>query len=122
MNFAFYGQATTTDRPGARTIHTRQLADATTPVQAHDGRIVAEYFDVYPDRLTALRHRRRARHLLHAIEDGQRRFDAIVIGDSRTALTAMQYDGLLWLCTQHGLQLWLPEIDQPVDPDSDVHQ
>jgi hypothetical protein len=60
--------------------------------------------------------------MLQAIENPQRDFDAVVIGDTQTALTAVQYEDLLWICTRHGVQLWVPEIDEPVEPDNDAHQ
>lgn len=42
MKFAFYGQATTTDRRTARPIHAQQLADATGRIARHGGQIVAD--------------------------------------------------------------------------------
>jgi site-specific DNA recombinase len=122
MNFAFYGQATTKDRAAARLVRAHQLEGAGARVRRHGGLIVVEYFDVYPDRLTSLWHRRQARRLLQAVEGQQRPFDAVVIGDTLTALTAMQYDDLLLSCTEHGVQLWVPEVDEPVDPDSREHR
>jgi predicted site-specific integrase-resolvase len=108
MNFAFYGQATTTDRGAARLVRARQRAEAATRVQRLGGQIVAEYFDVYRDRYTGLSYRRQAHRLLHAIEDERRAFDALVIVDTRTALTAMQYDDLQFICHEHNVQLWVP--------------
>ena len=122
MNFAFYGQAITTDRPAARSIHVRQLADATARIHRRGGLVVADYFDIYRDRFTALRHRHQARRLLLAIKDRRRGFAAVVIGDTQTALTAMQYQDLLWTCAEHRVQLWVPESDGPVDPDDDAHE
>ena len=122
MNFAFYGQAITIGRRAARPIHAQQLADATARVSRHDGTIIADYFDVYPDRLRAWRHRRQAARLLKAIEDPNRTFDALVIGDTGTALTAMQYQDLLALCTACEVRLWLPEVGEAVDPDNEEHQ
>jgi|SRR5690242_9959787 len=122
MNFAFYGQAIMTNRTAARPFRAQQLADATARVARHGGTIVAEYFDVYPDRLNAWRHRRQAWRLLSAIEDPQRIFDAIIVGDTATALTGTQYEDLLVRCTEHGVQLWLPEIDEPIDFDNEGHQ
>ena len=122
MNFAFYGQAIIKNgRRGASLIRAQQLAHANTRIARHGGQIVADYFDVYPDRLWSWRHRRQAHLLLRAIADPQRSFDAVVIGNTDTALTALQYDDLLELCTQHGVHLWLPEIDGPVDPDNNEH-
>jgi hypothetical protein len=122
MKFAFYGQAITTDRRTARPIHTQQRADATARIALRDGQIVTDYFDVYPDGQRAWRHRRQAHRLLHAIEDPQRSFDAVVIADTASALTPAEYDDLVALCGEHGVQLWLPEVDGPVDPNSEEHQ
>jgi hypothetical protein len=122
MKFAFYGQAITTERRTARPIHVQQRADATDRVARHGGQIVADYFDVYPDGRRAWQHRRQAHQLLRAIEDPKRGFDAVVIGDTASALTPAEYDDLLALCGEYGVQLWLPEVDGPVDPDNEEHQ
>jgi site-specific DNA recombinase len=124
LKFAFYGQAISeTGRRAARPIREQQLAEATTRVQRHGGKIVADYFDVYPDRHRALHHRREARQLLLAIQAEQRGFDAIIIADTRAALTTIiDYDDLIELCSRHGVRLWLPEIDEPVDRDNEEHQ
>ena len=124
LKFAFYGQAISqTGRRAARPIHDQQLAAAITQVQRHGGKIVADYFDVYPDRRRSWDHRREARQLLLAIKDAKRGFDAIIIGDTKTALTTIiDYDDLFELCRQYGVQLWLPEIEEPVDQDNEDHE
>ena len=124
LKFAFYAQAISeTGRRAVRPIHEQQLADATTCVQRHGGQIVADYFDVYPDGRRSWDHRREARQLLLAIQDEQRGFDAIIIAHTATALTTIiQYDDLIALCRQYSVQLWLPEIDEPVDRDNEEHQ
>jgi hypothetical protein len=116
MNFAFYGQAMITDRQQARPIRARQLADATTRVEAHGGRIVRTYFDIYPDRFRAWRYRRQAARLLAAVEDQQRGFAAIIISDTRTAFPFYHhFDDVQQWCVHHDVQLWVPEIDGPAD-------
>jgi hypothetical protein len=97
LKFAFYGQAIIdAGRRAARPIHALQHADATTRVARHGGQIVADYFDVYPDWRRSWGHRREARKLLLAIEGPKRAFDAVIIGDTNTALTTVtQYDDLL---------------------------
>lgn len=122
MNYAFYGQAITTDRAAARLDRARQRAEAAARVQRVGGRIVVEYFDVYRDRYTGLGYRRQARRLLAATQDEKRAFDALIIADRYTALTANQYGDLLFICHEHGFQLWLPEIDEAVDADNPEHQ
>ncbi|MDQ7905933.1 recombinase family protein [Phytohabitans sp. ZYX-F-186] len=121
MNFAFYGQAVTTDRQQARTIQARQVADATARVASLGGHIVREFFDIYPDRHRAWRHRRQAARLLAAFTDPGRGFDAVVVSDTRSAFSPYQYDLVLSLCTRHGVQLWLPEIDGPVASNNAGH-
>jgi hypothetical protein len=99
MNFAFYGQAITTDRQQARTIHARQLADATTRVEAQGGRVVRDYFDTYPDRLRAWSYRCNAAQLLAAIENPQHGFAAIIIGDTCAAFPLYHhYDDVQHWC------------------------
>jgi site-specific DNA recombinase len=122
MNFAFYGLATATSRRAARPVHADQLTAATKRVQRHGGVIVADYFDVYPNRRRAVRHCRHGRRLLQAIQEPHRDFGAVVIGDTRSTLTPYRYDELLSHCDNHDIQLWIPEIDDPIDPNSDHHQ
>ena len=122
MNFAFYGLAAATGRRAARPVHADQLSAATARVQRHGGVVVADYFDVYPDRFRPVWHCRHGRRLLQAIKEPHRDFDAVVIGDTRSTLTPYRYDELLWHCADRDVQLWIPEIDGPIDPDSDHHR
>lgn len=106
MNFAFYGQAIITDREQASTIRARQLADATTRTEAHGGRIVRIFFDIYPDRFRAWPYRRNATKLLTAVEDRQRGFAAIIISDTRTAFPFYHhFDDVQHWCLHHDVQL-----------------
>lgn len=122
MNFAFYGQAVTTDRQQARRIHDRQVADAAVRVAAVGGQVVRDFFDVYADPFRAWRHRRHGRRLLAELADPGRGFDAVVISDTRTAFSSYEYDLVLWQCTMHNVQLWVPEIEGPVLEDNAQHQ
>jgi len=119
MNFAFYGQAVTTDRQEARRIRDQQVADAAARVAAVGGQIVRDFFDVYPDRHRAWRHRRHARRLLAELADPEGRgFDAIIVSDTRTVFgSSYEYDLILWLCGLRQAQLWVPEIEGPVVED-----
>jgi hypothetical protein len=122
MNFAFYGRAVTTDRQQARTIHDQQVADAAALVASLGGRVVHDFFDTYPDRHRTWRRRRHATRLLTALADPRRSFAAIIVSDTRTALSPYQYHLVLSLCTNHGVQLWLSEIDGPFASNNTEHE
>lgn len=122
MNFAFYGKAITTDPQQARTIHDRKSRTPPPASPPSADASFATFLDTYPDRHRTRRHRRHAARLLTALADPRRGFDAIIISDTRTALSPYQYDLVLSLCTQHGVQLWLPEIDGPVAPNNTEHE
>ncbi len=60
--------------------------------------------------------------LLAALADPNRGFDAIVVGEYERAFYGNQLLQLAPLFEQHGVQLWLPEVDGAVDHRSPTHQ
>jgi DNA invertase Pin-like site-specific DNA recombinase len=82
---------------------------------------VAEFFDIGYSREIAWGERPEAARLIAAIADPDRGFDAIIVGEYARAFYATQATHLAPLLQEHGVQLWLPAIDGPVDLDSPTH-
>ncbi|WP_225852071.1 hypothetical protein [Micromonospora sp. AMSO12t] len=89
--------------------------DCASELVAAHGMIVAEYFDVGCSRRRGWRQRPQAAALLAALKDPDRGFDAIVVGEYERAFSANQLQHLAPVLDHHGVQLWLPETDGPVD-------
>jgi DNA invertase Pin-like site-specific DNA recombinase len=96
--------------------------DLATELVAGRGWITAQYFDVGYSREIAWSDRPEAARLLAAIADPDRGFDAVVVGEYARAFYGSQATPLAPLLREHGVQLWLPEVDGPVDLDSPTHQ
>ncbi|WP_246157887.1 hypothetical protein [Catellatospora sichuanensis] len=74
-----------------------------------------QFFDVGHSRKVAWADRPEAARLLAAICDPDRGFDAIVVGEYARAFYGSQAIHLAPLLREHGVQLWLPEVAEPVD-------
>ena len=61
------------------------------------------------------------RHRLVAA-DPDRGFDAVVVGEYERAFYGTQLRQLAPLFQQHGVQLWIPETNGPIDHEDPVHQ
>jgi site-specific DNA recombinase len=83
---------------------------------------VAEFFDIGCSRRVPWARRQQAARLLEAVASPDRRFDAIIVGESERAFTGTQLLRLAPLFLAHGVQVWLPELDGPVDLTDPVHQ
>lgn len=121
LRFAFYGRVSTEGYQDPTSSRRWQFDFASELVAGH-GRIVAEYFDVGYSREIAWNGRPEAARLLAAITDADRGFDAIVVGEYARAFYGSQATYLAPLLREHGVQLWLPEADGPVDLDNPTHQ
>ncbi|MDX3192306.1 recombinase family protein [Streptomyces sp. MN03-5084-2B] len=97
----------------------REVAEET--IRGH-GVIVAEYFDEGCSRRLPWRKRPAAAQLMAAAENPNRPFDAVVIGEYERAFYGDQFNAVLTRLQEHGIQLWLPEADGPVNLDDPVHQ
>ncbi|MGW0504070.1 hypothetical protein [Micromonospora sp. NPDC003241] len=80
LRFAFYGRMSTVEHQDRVTSRHWQRDCATELVDGH-GMIVTEYFDVGCSRRRSWRQRPRAAALLAALDDPDRGFDAIVVGE-----------------------------------------
>ena len=117
--FAFLGRVSTEDQQDPTASRNWQLARAHALVDAH-GEIVEEFFDIGQSRSVPWKRRPEAGRLLAAIKAGAN-FDAVVIGEPQRAFYGNQY-GLTYPILQHyGIELWVPEVGGPIDPESEAH-
>jgi site-specific DNA recombinase len=118
---AFYGRVSTEDRPSPADSIAWQRSVAAALIEAHGGRIVAEYLDVGVSRSLPWSRRPEAARLLADCARKDRGFDALVIGEPQRAFAGTQYGLTAPILWHHGVELWVPEVGGRVDPDSEPH-
>ena len=119
--FAFKGRVSTEDNQDPRGV--LQLAEVPQPRPDRAGR--------RDHRRRVLRHRPvpvaavetppRAAQLLADLADPGRGFDAVVIGEPQRAFYGNQYSLIMPVFAHYGVELWVPEVGGPIDPDSEAH-
>jgi site-specific DNA recombinase len=120
LRFAFYGRISTEDFQD-RLSSARWQRDFACEVIAGRGRIVAEFFDVGCSRRLPWADRPQAALLLARLSDPGRGFDAIVVGEFERAFYGDQFQQMAPMFAYHGVQVWLPELDGPVDAANELH-
>ncbi|MET8623473.1 recombinase family protein [Kitasatospora sp. NPDC004669] len=98
-----------------------QLTRARNLIEPTGGRITAEYFDVGHSRSLPWKRRPQSASLLAALANPDRGFDAVVIGEPQRAFYGNQFGNTFPLFTHYGVQLWVPEVGGPIDPDNEAH-
>jgi site-specific DNA recombinase len=121
LRFAFYGRTSTVEFQDPVTSRGWQL-EAAEGVVGGRGVIVAEFFDVGCSRRVSWRDRPEASALLAEVTSRDRRFDAVVVGEFERAFVADQFEELVVLFKEHGVQVWLPEAGGAVEPGSSMHR
>ncbi len=119
--FAFNGRVSTEDNQDPEASHNWQKSRSRALIEPAGGIIVAEYFDVGQSRSLPWKRRPRAAQLLADLADPGRGFDAVVIGEPQRAFYGNQYSLMMPVFTHYGVELWVPEVGGPVDPDSEAH-
>ncbi|MFE9191039.1 recombinase family protein [Micromonospora sp. NPDC007208] len=120
--FAFYGRVSTEDNQDPESSRSWQLSRATTLIQPRDGQITAEYFDIGQSRSLPWQRRPHASRLLAALRDPKRGFSAVVVGEPHRAFYGNQFGLTVPLFAHYGVELWVPEIGGPIDPDNEAHE
>ncbi|GHJ49067.1 hypothetical protein Cs7R123_64090 [Catellatospora sp. TT07R-123] len=120
LRFAFYGRMST-HRQDRRTSRGWQRYSADALIEGR-GRIVEEYFDVNVSRLVDWPLRPEAARLLADLVDPGRGFDAIVVGEYARAFSRRQIREVEPYLRQAGVELWLAELEGPVDFDDIEHR
>ncbi len=120
-DFAFYGRVSTEDNqdPDSSRNWQRSLADSL--IAPRGGRVIEEFFDIGQSRSLPWQRRPEAVRLLAALANPKRGFDAVVIGEPHRAFFGNQFGLILPLFVHYGVQLWVPEIGGPIDPDNEAH-
>lgn len=121
LKFAFLGRVSTEDQQDPESSRGWQRNRAVALIEPHGGVIVAEYFDIGQSRSLPWQRRPRASELLRALRDPDRGFDAVVIGEPHRAFYGNQFGLTFPLFTHYGVQLWVPEVGGPLDPDNEAH-
>jgi site-specific DNA recombinase len=121
VRFAFYGRTSTADYQDPVSSRAWQVEIAKSVV-AERGEVVVEFFDVGWSREVAWERRPQAAALLAAARDPQRPFDAVVVGEFERAFSARQFLPVAASLARHGIQVWLPEVDGPVNPADPVRR
>ena len=81
IRFAFYGRVSTEDQQDTEASRGWQLTRSRALIGARDGVIVAEFFDVDKSRSIPWQRRPQATRLLAELENPNRPFDAVVVGE-----------------------------------------
>ncbi|WP_280691882.1 MULTISPECIES: recombinase family protein [unclassified Kitasatospora] len=121
LAFAFAGRVSTEDLQDPETSRNWQRTRAEALITPTGGRIVAEFFDVGYSRSLPWKRRPQAATLLAALKDPDRGFDAVVIGEPQRVFYGNQYGLTQPVFAHYGVQLWVPEVGGPIDPDSEAH-
>ncbi|MFE6923360.1 recombinase family protein [Nocardia sp. NPDC057663] len=119
-SFAFVGRVSTEDQQDPETSRNWQLARAGALIEGH-GRIVAEFFDIGQSRSIPWKRRPEANKLLQLLRDPNRGFNAVVIGEPQRAFYGNQFGLTYPVFVHYGVELWVPEVGGPIDPDSEAH-
>jgi site-specific DNA recombinase len=119
--FAFGGRVSTEDNQDPDASRNWQISRSRALIEPAGGIIVAEYFDIGQSRSLPWKRRPRAAQLLADLANPDRGFDAVVIGEPQRAFYGNQYSLTMPVFTHYGVELWVPEVGGPVDPDSEAH-
>ena len=119
--FAFKGRVSTEDNQDPEASRNWQLSRSRALIEPAGGIIVAEYFDIGQSRSLPWMRRPQAAQLLADLANPDRGFDAVVIGEPQRAFYGNQYSLTMPVFTHYGVELWVPEVGGPIDPDSEAH-
>ena len=121
MRLAFYGRVSTEDQQDPESSRAWQLHRSRQLIEPHGGILVVEYFDCGHSRSLPWQRRPAASRLLEALQDPDRGFAGVVIGEPQRAFYGNQFSLTFPILTHFGVQLWVPEVGGPVDPGSEAH-
>ena len=123
-SFAFYGRVSTEDNQDPESSRNWQLTLANNLITPHGGVIAQhlQFFDIGQSRSLPWQRRPEATRLLASLRDPHRGFTAVAIGEPHRAFYGNQFGLTLPLFTHYGVQLLVPEVGGPIDPDNEAHE
>lgn len=119
--FAAYLRTSTEDSQSPDDSRRWQLSLATQLIGQVDGCVVAVFHDIDVSRALPWSRRPEATRLLAEVADPARGWDKLVIGEPQRAFSGPQFQLVFPVLCHYGVQLWVPEVGGPVDPDSEAH-
>lgn len=119
--FAAYVRTSTEENQSPEDSRRWQLSLAQQLIGPHQGCVIAVYHDIDVSRSLPWSRRPEATRLLADIADPGRDWHKLVIGEPQRAFSGAQFQLVFPLLCHHGVELWVPEVGGPVDPDSEAH-
>lgn len=119
--FAAYLRTSTDDNQSPDDSKRWQLSLAEQLIAPKQGSIGAIYHDTDTSRSLPWTRRRRAKDLLEDLADPHRGWNKLVIGEPQRAFSGAQFQLVFPILCHYGVELWVPEVGGPVDPDSEAH-
>lgn len=121
VEFAAYLRTSTEESQSPEDSRRWQLSLAQQLIGPHQGRIVAVYHDIDVSRSLPWSRRPEASRLLADVAEPARGWKDLVIGEPQRAFSGAQFQLVFPVLSHYGVQLWVPEVGGPVDPDSEAH-
>jgi len=119
LPFAFYGRVSTEDNQDPQASRAWQTDKALRHITAHEGVIVANYFDLGVSRRYPWPKRPEASRLLTDLKNPTRGWADIVVGEPQRACQGSQYETVAPVLKHYGVRLWMPGVsDGPIDFDN----
>lgn len=119
--FAAYLRTSTEDNQSPQDSRRWQLSLADQLIGPKQGSIVAVYHDIDVSRSLPWSRRPEASRLLADVTDPARGWKRLVIGEPQRAFSGAQFQLVFPVLCHYGVELWVPEVGGPVDPDSEAH-
>lgn len=120
IRFALYARVSTEDQQDPESSLAWQRRRADTLIAGH-GEITVVYFDQGISRSVMWKQRPEANRLLMDLRDPDRGWDACVVGEPQRAFHGNQFGLVFPLFVNRRVNLWVPEVGGPIDPESEAH-
>src|SRR5690625_2937053 len=120
LRFALWARVSTDDLQDPESSRAWQRTRAEALIGSH-GRIVTEFFDIDKSRSIPPRRRPHASQLLKLLENPDRGFDAVVVGEPQRVFYDAQFNDTFPLFKHFDVPLWVPEVGGPIDSRNEAH-